>query len=205
VDTSVVLLEQTQLHKLSAEEVDQVADTLDDKKVQRRRYTSWKRRKIERAVALSPSESAASYQDVTFIAPMEDLDDVDAPNLVLSNLALKWPGLVRNLMTLHEMVTTAKRGNKEVASTIDEEVQTISGQLLRILSRLGDRSENMNGASAFEAVDDLNTKVRSLLKDIVRINELAQRLNDRSSKLTIGQEDLAALVQIIKRNGGSCR
>jgi hypothetical protein len=35
-----------------------------------------------------------------------------------------------------------------------------------------------------------------------RIEELTQRLNDRSSKLTIWLEDLAALVQIIKKNGG---
>jgi hypothetical protein len=63
VDAWVALLEQTKLHELSAEEVDQVADTLDKKTVQRRLYTPWKQRKIERAVAPSPSESAASFQD----------------------------------------------------------------------------------------------------------------------------------------------
>jgi hypothetical protein len=108
VDAWVALLEQTKLHELSVEEVDQVADTLNEKTVQRRLYTPWKRRKIERAVAPSPSESGASFQDVTFVAPMDDLGDMDVPNLVLSNLALEWPGLVRNLTTLHEMVATAK-------------------------------------------------------------------------------------------------
>jgi hypothetical protein len=133
VDAWVALLEQTKLHELSAEEVDQVADTLDEKTVQRRLYTPWKKRKVERAVGPSPSESAASFQDITFVPPMEDLGDADAPNLVLSNLAMEWPGLVRNLTTLHKMVATAKRGNKEVASVLNEEVQTISGQLLRQL------------------------------------------------------------------------
>jgi hypothetical protein len=80
VDTWVALLEQTKLHELSAEEVDQVADTLVEKAVQRRLYTPWEKRKIERAVAPSPSESTASFRDVTFVAPMEDLGDVDAPN-----------------------------------------------------------------------------------------------------------------------------
>jgi hypothetical protein len=50
VDAWVALLEQTKLHELSAEEVDQVDDTLDEKTVQRRLYTPWKRRKIKRAV-----------------------------------------------------------------------------------------------------------------------------------------------------------
>jgi hypothetical protein len=155
----VALLEQTKLHELSAEEVDQVADTLDEKTVQRRLYTPWKRRKIKRAVAPSPSESAASYQDVIFVSPMEDLGDVDAPDLVLSNLAMEWLGLVRNLTTLHEMVAMAKMGNKEVASTLNDEVQTISGQLLLILSKLGDHPESFNGASAFEVVNELNSEV----------------------------------------------
>jgi hypothetical protein len=201
VDAWVALLEQTKLHELSAEEVDQVADTLNEKTVQRRLYTPWKRRKIEEAGAPSPSESAASFQDVTFVAPMDDLGDVDAPNLVLSNLALEWPGLVRNLTTLHEMVATAKRGNKEVASALHEEVQTISGQLLLILSKLGDRPENFNGASAFEVVDELKTEVRGMAKGMDTMEELVQRLNDRGSKLTVGLEDLAALVHILKRNG----
>jgi hypothetical protein len=99
VDAWVALLEQTKLHELSGEEVDQVADMLDEKTVQRRLCTpAWKRRKINRAVAPSASESVTSFQDVTFVVvvPMEDSGNVGAPNLVLSNLALEWPGLVRN-------------------------------------------------------------------------------------------------------------
>jgi hypothetical protein len=153
-------------------------------------------------VAPSPSESAASFQDVTFVPPMEDLGDSDAPNLVLSNLAMEWPGLVRDLMTLHEIVATAKMGNKEVASALNDEVQTISGQLLLILSKLGDRPERFNGASAFEAVNDVTTDVRTLSKSMDRIDGLVQQLNERSSKLTIILENLAALVQITKGNGG---
>jgi ABC-type transporter Mla subunit MlaD len=133
---------------------------------------------------------------------MEDLGHVDAPNLVLSNLALEWPGLVRNLTTLDEMVATAKKGNKDVASALNEEVQTISRQRLLILSKLGDRMENVNGASAFEVVDKLKTQVRGMAKGMGTVEELVQRLNNRSSKLTIGLEDLTALVQILKRNGG---
>jgi hypothetical protein len=100
------------------------------------------------------------------------------------------------------MVATAKMGNKEVASALNAEVQTISDQLLIVLSKLGDQPESFNGASAFEAVNELNTEVRTLSKDVGRIDELVQRLNNRSSKLTISLEDLAALVQINKRNEG---
>jgi hypothetical protein len=100
------------------------------------------------------------------------------------------------------MVATAKRCNKEVASALNEEVQTISGQLLLILSKLGDRPEHFNGASAFEVVDELKTEVRGMAKGMDTMKELLQRLNDRGSKLRLGLEDLAALVQILKRNGG---
>jgi hypothetical protein len=34
------------------------------------------------------------------------------------------------------MVAIAKKGNKDVASALNEEVQTISGQLLLVLSKL---------------------------------------------------------------------
>jgi hypothetical protein len=175
VDAWVALLEQTKLHELSAEEIDQVADTLNEKTVQRRLHMPWKKRKIERAVAPSPSESAASFRDVIFVAPIEDLGDVDAPNLVLSNLAMEWPGLVRGLTTLHEMVATAKSGNKEVVSALNEEVQTISGQLLLILSKLvGDRPQSFDGASAFETVQELKVehKHKGIAKDVTRIDEL---------------------------------
>jgi hypothetical protein len=49
---------------------------------------------------------------------------------------------------------------------------------------------------------ELDTEVRGMSKDAGRIAELTQRLNDKSSKLTLGLEDLAALVQIMKNNGG---
>jgi hypothetical protein len=42
VDAWITLLEQTQVHSLSAEEVDQVAENLDETAVQRRLYTPWK-------------------------------------------------------------------------------------------------------------------------------------------------------------------
>jgi hypothetical protein len=75
----------------------------------------------------TPSESSFSFQDVTFVTPMDDLGVNEAPDLVISNLTMEWPILVQNLMTLHEMVALAKLGNKEVADTLSEEVQTISG------------------------------------------------------------------------------
>jgi hypothetical protein len=109
VDAWVALLDQSHVHSLSAEEVDQVADTLDEMLVQRRLYTPLKKRRVELAVGPSPSESATSYQDVTFVTPMDDLGATESPNLLLSNLAMEWPGLIRNLNTLHEMVAAATR------------------------------------------------------------------------------------------------
>jgi hypothetical protein len=106
------------------------------------------------------------------------------------------------LTTLHERVAAAKSGNKEVASALNEEVQTISGQLLLILSKLGDRPESFNGASAFEVLDELGSKHKVIAKDVLRIDELVHRLNQGNAKLTITLEDLATLVQINKRNGG---
>jgi hypothetical protein len=52
-------------------------------------------------------------------------------------------------------------------------------------------------------VDELKTEeVKGMAKGMRTVEKLVQMLNDRSSKLTIGLEDLAALVQILKRNGG---
>jgi hypothetical protein len=54
----------------------------------------------------------------------------------------------------------------------------------------------------FEVVDELKTEVKGMAKGMDTMEELLHRLNDRGSKLTVGLEDLAALVQILKRNGG---
>jgi hypothetical protein len=94
VDAWVILLEQLHVHILLAGEVDQVANTLDAKAVQRRLYAPWKKSRVERAVGPSPSESPTSFQDVTFVTPLDDLGDAETPDLLLSNLAREWPSLI---------------------------------------------------------------------------------------------------------------
>jgi hypothetical protein len=201
VDAWVTLLEQTRKHSLSGEEVDQVADTLDEQAVQRRLYTPWKKRRVDLAVGPSPSESASSFLDITFVAPMEDLGSTDEPDLILSNLKLEWPSLVQNLTTLHEMVASAKRGNKEVADTLDEEVQTISGQLLLLLSKLGDRPSEFNGASAFDSLSFIKDEQKQMSAELLALDGRTQKLDLHNTKQTANLELLRDLVKAIPTRG----
>jgi hypothetical protein len=196
VDAWVTLLEQTQVHRLSTEEVEQVADTLDEKAVQRRLYTPWKKRRVERAVGPPPSELASSFQDITFVTPLDDLGSDENPGLLMSNLAMKWPGQIRNLNTLHGMVAAAKLGNKEIADTLNEEVLTISGQLLLLLSKLGDRPDEFNGASAFESLSLLKEELKEMNAEINLVDVTTQKLvlhNDRRTN------NLELLQDILKK------
>jgi hypothetical protein len=195
-DAWVTLLEQTEVHSLAAEEVDQVADTFDEKGVQRRLYTPWKKRRVERAVGPSPSESSTSFQDVTFVTPLDDLGSNENASLVLSNLTMEWPGPIRNLNTLHEMVASAKLGNREVADTLNEEVQTISGQLLLLLSKLGDRQDDFNGASAFDSLRSMKEELKDMNTEINILDSSTTMLAKHNERHTENLE----LLQDILRN-----
>jgi hypothetical protein len=91
----------------------------------------------------------ASFQDVTFVSPLDDLRGEDAPSMVISNLTMAWPGLIHNVSTIHEMAASAKKGNKELAGIFEDKMQAAGGQLLMVLSKLGERPSKLNGASAF--------------------------------------------------------
>jgi hypothetical protein len=163
IDAWVALFEQTEQLGLTEEEVGLVASSLDDKQDDRMIFTPWKRRKVLKSVAPSPSESISSFQDITFVPPMEELGGMESPNLILSNLTTAWPGLVRNLTTIHEMVAAAKKGNKELSDAFDDELQNLGGQLLLIISKLGDRTGTFNGASTFEMIASLDKEVNDVM------------------------------------------
>jgi hypothetical protein len=202
VDAWVTLLEQSHVHSLSAEEVEQVDDTLDEKAVQRRLYTPWKKRRVERAVGPSPSESPTSFQDVTFVTPLDDLGDAGTPDLLLSNLAREWPSLIQNLNTLHEMVAAAKRGNKAVAESLNDEVQTISGQLLLLLSKLGDRPDDFNGASAFDSLSFVKDELKGMDADIQALDMATKKLVVHNERHTENLELLRDLLKTIPGGNG---
>jgi hypothetical protein len=131
---------------------------------------------------------------------MEDLGSAENPDLVVSNLTMQWPGLIRNLNTLHEMVAAAKRGNKEVADTLNEEVQTISGQLLLLLSKLGDRPEEFNGALAFEALTFVKEELTSMNGEVTALEMMSKKLVDHNERHT---ENLELLRDLLKNIPGA--
>jgi hypothetical protein len=114
---------------------------------------------------------------------------------VLSNLNMEWPGLIRNLNTLHEMVAATKLGNKEVADTLNEEVQTISGQLLLLLSKLGDRPEEFDGASAFDSLRSMQEELKDMNAEINLVDIKTTKLEKHNKRHT---ENLELLQDILK-------
>jgi hypothetical protein len=198
VDAWVALFEQTNKHSLTEEEVDHVAENLEKNTESRALFTPWKRRKLDQVVAPSPSESLASFQDVTFVEPLDDLGD--SPTMVISNLTLAWPELVRNMTTVHEMAAAAKRGNKDLAVIFEEEMQAAGGQLLMVLSKLGDRPTKLNGASAFEAIGALDDEVIGVTKDLKELDALMRRLLNQVSVTTVEMQDIKG--ELAKNHGG---
>jgi hypothetical protein len=178
----VGLFGQTNRHSLTEEEVDHVAENLEKNTENRALFTPWKRRKLDRAVAPLPSESLASFQDVTFVEPLDDLGD--SPTMVISNLTMAWPELIHNVTTVHEMAASAKRGNTDLAVIFKEEMQAAGGQLLMLLSKLGDRPTKFNGASAFKAIGSLDDEVTGVTKDLKELDDLMKRILTQISVTT---------------------
>jgi hypothetical protein len=115
---------------------------------------------------------------------MEELGGIESPNLIMGNLTSAWPGLVRNLTTIHEMVAAAKMGNKELSDAFDGELQNLGGQLLLIISKLGERSGTFNGASAFEAITSLDKEVHVMAnqaKTLERLTITTQKTTQKNS------------------------
>jgi hypothetical protein len=137
----VALLKQVASHPLNSDKVAVVAESLGNTTGNRVLYTPWKRRKLEKMVEASPSELMTSFQDITYVPVIDDLGAPEQPDVVLSNLAGGWPGLVRNLTTLHEMAAGTKKANKEISTVVEEELEALSTQLLLLSSRVGDRPE----------------------------------------------------------------
>jgi hypothetical protein len=175
---------------LISEEVDHVAENLEKQTEVRALFTPWKRRRLDRAVAPSPSESLASFQDVTFVSPLDDLGGEDAPSMVISNLTMAWPGLIRNVSTIHEMAASVKKGNKELAGIFEDEMQAAGGQLLMVLSKLGERPSKLNGASAFEAIGSLDEEVVGVSKELNILGELMKRIVEQVSATTVDLQDI---------------
>jgi hypothetical protein len=117
--------------------------------------------KLDRAVAPSASESLALFQDVTFMEPLDDWGDT--PTMVISSLTMAWPELIHNVTTIHKMTALAKKGNKDLADIFEDEIQAAGGQLLTLLSKLGERPGKQNGASAFEAIMSLDEEVSGII------------------------------------------
>jgi hypothetical protein len=115
---------------------------------------------------------------------------------------MEWPGLIRNLNALHKMVAAAKRGNKEVADTLNEEVQTISGRLLLLLSKLGDRPDDFNGASAFDSLSFIKDKLKGMRTDIVSLDMATKKLVVHNERHTENLELLHDLLKNIRRGNG---
>jgi hypothetical protein len=136
------------------------------------------------------------------VTPLDDLGAAESPDLLLSNLAMEWPGLIRNLNTLHEMVAAAKRGNKEVADTLNEEVQIISGQLLLLVSKLGDRPDDFNGASAFDSLSFIKDELKGMNTDIVSLDMATKKLVVHNERHTKNVELLRDLFKNIPRGSG---
>jgi hypothetical protein len=90
----------------------------------------------------------------------------EEPDVVLSNLVGAWPGLVRNVNTLYEMVAGTKKANKEILTVVEEELEALSTQLLLLPSRVGDRPERAQGASAFNLLMESEEQFQALWKDL---------------------------------------
>jgi hypothetical protein len=87
-------------------------------------------------------------------------------------------------------------GNKEIADTLNEEVQTISGQLLLLLSKLGDRPDEFNGASAFEFLGLLKEELKEMNSEINLLDVTTQKLVLHNNRQT---QNLELLQDILKK------
>jgi hypothetical protein len=188
----------TTRHSLTKEEVDHVAENLEKNTDNRALFTPWKRRKLDRAVAPSSSESLVSFQDVTIVEPLDDLGG--SPTMVISNLTMAWPALIRNVTTVHEMAAAAKRGNKDLAVLFEDKMQATGGQLLMLLSKLGERPEKLNGASAFEAIGSLDDELTGMTKYLKELDELMRRILTQVRVTTVEMQNVK--VELAEGNGG---
>jgi ABC-type transporter Mla subunit MlaD len=136
---------------------------------------------------------------------MEELGGIESPNLILSNLTSAWPGLVRNLTMIHEMVAAAKMGNKELSDAFDGELQNLGRQLLLIISKLGERLETFNGASAFEAIASLDKEVHVMVNQAKTLEQLTITTQKTTQKNSANIKSLESQLTQVGMTSGATK
>jgi hypothetical protein len=145
-------------------------------------FTPFKRRKLEGIMA-SPSESEGSFMDVTFVP----LDTEAAPNLDLGiqSVLSQWKAVGFNLDLLHNMASSAKRGNRELEDFIGGSITELEAKLGAVRAILGSRPVELGTQTLFHILADQGRTMvdldgaLSLLVGKLRVLETNGFLNDQ--------------------------
>jgi hypothetical protein len=111
------------------------------------------------------------------------------PQTILSNVALEWKVLVRNLTTLKEMVLGCREVQRKLSTpATTDEFSDVDFKIARLSNLIGSRPDDLGPTTMFQLIQDLATEVadatlRSLPTglsgaDLLKVSGFVQTFND---------------------------